>query len=236
MLVDTGGPPLGDGSGAVTRRGFLGRSAALAGGVGLVGASTARASRLLAAASHVEAAAAYAPVALTATELGTLQAVLGQLFPSDGLGAGAVGMGVDVYIDRALDGSYKSLLPVYQGLLPMFDKAAATMGAASFSGLSAAKQSALLALFEAGKAPGVSAADATAAAGSFQLLLEHMREGLFADPMYGGNRDLAGWRLIGYPDIQLVWTAGDQAIGAKLTATGKTAQSYGGKPYNGPPA
>jgi hypothetical protein len=41
-------------------------------------------------------------------------------------------------------------------------------------------------------------------AGSFvDLLYEHVCEGLYAAPEYGGNRDLAGWRSIGYPgDVQ----------------------------------
>lgn len=40
--------------------------------------------------------------------------------------------------------------------------------------------------------------------GSFaQLLYEHVCEGLYAAPEYGGNRNLAGWRSIGYPgDVQ----------------------------------
>ena len=35
------------------------------------------------------------------------------------------------------------------------------------------------------------------------LLFEHTIEGLYASPEYGGNRDLAGWKEIGFPgDIQ----------------------------------
>ena len=35
------------------------------------------------------------------------------------------------------------------------------------------------------------------------LLFEHTAEGMYAVPEYGGNRDLAGWRDIGYPgDVQ----------------------------------
>ena len=26
-------------------------------------------------------------------------------------------------------------------------------------------------------------------------------EGFFADPYYGGNRDMAGWKMIGYPGL-----------------------------------
>jgi gluconate 2-dehydrogenase gamma chain len=31
-------------------------------------------------------------------------------------------------------------------------------------------------------------------------------EGAFADPMYGGNRNMAGWALIGYPGAQRAYT------------------------------
>jgi gluconate 2-dehydrogenase gamma chain len=31
------------------------------------------------------------------------------------------------------------------------------------------------------------------------MLLKDVQEGFFADPLYGGNRDMAGWRMIGYP-------------------------------------
>jgi len=27
-------------------------------------------------------------------------------------------------------------------------------------------------------------------------------EGMFADPVYGGNKDFAGWRLVGFPGAQ----------------------------------
>ena len=34
------------------------------------------------------------------------------------------------------------------------------------------------------------------------MLLNDTNEGMFADPIYGGNRDFAGWKLIGYPGAQ----------------------------------
>ncbi len=169
--------------------------------------------------------------------MNTLEAVLAQLMPKDELGPGAVEAGVPTYIDRALAGSYKPLLPVYQSLLPMFDKAAASMGASTFADASRrAEQIALLKDFEAGKPPGVAASAGTSTAGDFQLLLEHMREGmLFGDPMYGGNASLAGWELIGYPDIQLQPSAKAQAVGTKVKPTHQTAKTLGGRPYNGTP-
>jgi gluconate 2-dehydrogenase gamma chain len=33
----------------------------------------------------------------------------------------------------------------------------------------------------------------------FQLLRTHTIEGMFSDPMHGGNAGLIGWQLIGYP-------------------------------------
>lgn len=35
----------------------------------------------------------------------------------------------------------------------------------------------------------------------FGLLLRNTMEGFFADPIYGGNRDKAGWKLIGFPGV-----------------------------------
>ena len=33
----------------------------------------------------------------------------------------------------------------------------------------------------------------------FEAILANTMEGFFADPIYGGNRDMAGWKLIGFP-------------------------------------
>ena len=35
--------------------------------------------------------------------------------------------------------------------------------------------------------------------GFFATLLEYTRQGMFADPIHGGNAGFAGWDLIGYP-------------------------------------
>ena len=35
----------------------------------------------------------------------------------------------------------------------------------------------------------------------FEALLQIVMEGFFADPFYGGNRDMAGWKMIGYPGL-----------------------------------
>ena len=40
----------------------------------------------------------------------------------------------------------------------------------------------------------------------FRLLRQHTIEGMFCDPMHGGNADLIGWQLIGYPGPYMSWS------------------------------
>ena len=35
----------------------------------------------------------------------------------------------------------------------------------------------------------------------FDLLWRNTDEGYFADPLYGGNRDKVGWKLLGFPGL-----------------------------------
>jgi gluconate 2-dehydrogenase gamma chain len=37
----------------------------------------------------------------------------------------------------------------------------------------------------------------------------HTMEGLFADPVYGGNKDFAGWVLVGFPGAQPLFSPAD---------------------------
>jgi gluconate 2-dehydrogenase gamma chain len=62
------------------------------------------------------------------------------------------------------------------------------------------------------------------------LLFEHTIEGLYANPEYGGNRGLAGWRDIGYPgDVQpRGYTAGEVELSDgpdPLTSSGIVADA-----------
>jgi gluconate 2-dehydrogenase gamma chain len=42
--------------------------------------------------------------------------------------------------------------------------------------------------------------------GFFSMLQDDTSEGMFADPVYGGNRNYVGWALIGYPGAQRAYT------------------------------
>lgn len=50
-----------------------------------------------------------------------------------------------------------------------------------------------------GGQPGISAA------AFFALLLSYTQAGFFSDPVHGGNRDMVGWKLIGFPGAHLSW-------------------------------
>jgi gluconate 2-dehydrogenase gamma chain len=220
----------------LSRRQFIERTGGVTGGAivfGLAGGAGVLAETP--ATTAFAALPATAPSPLTSDELTTLRAMLARLFPADELGPGAIEAGVDVYVRQALAGAYAIFLPLYQQNLAVIDQAAKTMGATSFAGLTAQQQDSLLQQVEAGKAPvGKTGATPVEVAQFFQLLLAHMREGMFGDPMYGGNKDFAGWDLIGYPGIKLVWTAQDQKIGAKVPFEHRSAGEYGGDPYHGP--
>jgi gluconate 2-dehydrogenase gamma chain len=41
----------------------------------------------------------------------------------------------------------------------------------------------------------------------FQLLRTHTIEGMFCDPMHGGNANLIGWQMLGYPGPQMSYRA-----------------------------
>jgi len=160
----------------------------------------------------------YQPVALTADELTTLKAMVGRLIPTDDLGPGAVDAGAFIAMDQALTNRNKATLPLYQGGLAALDKAAGTGG---FAALAPEKQDAILTDAEKGNL-------ADAPDGFFALIREHTLQGMFGDPVRGGNIDFAGWDLVGFPGIKLVWTEADQVIGATVAREHKSVKDYGG--------
>jgi hypothetical protein len=160
----------------------------------------------------------YTPVALTADEVTLLKSVLDRLFPEDDFGAGATGMGAFVFIDRWLAGPSSANLPLYQDGLAAIDAAAGTGG---FSALSGEDQDGILMQAEAGTL-------ADLPTGFFPTLLTNMRQGIFSDPMYGGNVNFAGWDLIGYPGIKLVWSEAEQEMDIDVKPEHKSVADYGG--------
>jgi len=110
------------------------------------------------------------------------------------------------YIDLALAGAYAELQDFYRRGLAQLDAYCQLTHQAPFARLDAARQDAVITALEAGKATGFTWPTAIA---FFNTLRTHTMEGMFADPVYGGNKDFAGWRLVGFPGAQPLFTTAD---------------------------
>jgi gluconate 2-dehydrogenase gamma chain len=75
-----------------------------------------------------------------------------------------------------------------------------------FRSIGAAQQDECITALEQGKAPAFVWPTAQA---FFNTVRKHTMEGMFADPIYGGNKDFAGWRLVGFPGAQPQFTTED---------------------------
>jgi gluconate 2-dehydrogenase gamma chain len=160
-------------------------------------------------------------VFFTGPESAFVEAAVERLIPADANGPGAKDAGVAYFIDQQLNGvfgvagnSYRSgpwlrgtpmqgyqlrqtPAELYrQGIAAVNDHCATTYRK-TFDALDAAHQDAVL----QGLDTGTIAFDAPPSKAFFELLLQNTIEGFFADPLYGGNRDKAGWKLVGFPGV-----------------------------------
>lgn len=95
---------------------------------------------------------------------------------------------------------------VYRAGLASLDRFAAERFGGDFVELSEAQQDELVGAMLDGEATGF---EDPSGESFFHVLRRHTCEGLFSDPVYGGNRGLAGWLLIGYPGAQRAYTEAD---------------------------
>jgi gluconate 2-dehydrogenase gamma chain len=136
----------------------------------------------------------------TAGEARVVVAACERIFPNDESGPGATEAGVVVYIDRQLAGPYGGdkyrytkgpfveSMPEhgYQGkATPREIYRAGIAGLSGFADLEPAQQDERLRAIERSL--------------FFQMLRRHTIEGMFSDPLHGGNAGMIGWQLIGYP-------------------------------------
>jgi gluconate 2-dehydrogenase gamma chain len=104
---------------------------------------------------------------------------------------------------------YQSVLTpqdLYRRGLESVDAYAQDQFQKNFVDLNEDQQDQILTDMEADKATGFEGPSAVA---FFTQLRNDTIEGMFSDPMYGGNRDLVGWSLIGYPGAQRNYTPDD---------------------------
>jgi gluconate 2-dehydrogenase gamma chain len=136
----------------------------------------------------------------------TVAAFTERLMPGAPGMAGARDAGVLNYIDLALAGAYADQQDFYRRGLAQLEAFCQQAHQASFVRLDAARQDAVITALEEGKAAGFTWPTAQA---FFNTLRTHTMEGMFADPVYGGNKDFAGWRLVGFPGAQPLFTTAD---------------------------
>ena len=134
--------------------------------------------------------------ALTPRQAALVAAAAARIFPTTDT-PGATEAGVVTYVDRALTDVYPELLSLYRGGCRALAGEAKRRFKADFLRLSPEQQDALLTDFEAGTI------DSYPRAGEFFAILRtHTMEGVLGEPAYGGNRDLVGWKLVGFPGHQ----------------------------------
>jgi gluconate 2-dehydrogenase gamma chain len=162
----------------------------------------------------------------TEPEVAFVDAAVARLIPQDELGPGAREAGVAFFIDRQLFGGWGTMAKMYrqgphpegtpqQGyqspLTPQEVYRAAirdvnawctkTHGKA-FAQLAPSQQDDVLRGLDTGKIE----LETVRAQFFFNMLLTSTIEGFFSDPIYGGNRDKVGWKLVGFPGVAAVYT------------------------------
>jgi gluconate 2-dehydrogenase gamma chain len=145
---------------------------------------------------------------LNVDESATIQAFTERLMPGAPGKPGATDTGVLNYIDLALAGAYADLRDFYRRGIAQLDAYCQATYKEPFAKLSAARQDEVITALEQGKATGFTWPSAQA---FFNTLRTHTIEGMFADPVYGGNKDFAGWRLVGFPGAHPAFTPADMA-------------------------
>jgi gluconate 2-dehydrogenase gamma chain len=160
---------------------------------------------LAAIATAPQRAVAQAPAtALTAEQRKTVDAFVDRLIPKDELGPGAAECGAGEYIDRCLADYLAAEKPLFLEGLQNLDVFALRTQGIAFSSLTPEKQDAVLMAIDDNQAPNLR--------GFFNRVRRLTLEGMFGDPVYGGNKNFAGWDLIRYPGAKLAASLEDQSM------------------------
>jgi gluconate 2-dehydrogenase gamma chain len=150
-----------------------------------------------------------------------IEAAVERLIPADEVGPGAVEAGVPFFLDRQLAGlfgrgdhyylggpwpkgtpeqGYQSRFTpaqFYRAAIVAIDKyVGERFNGVAFAKLAADDQDKVLKGLESGEVQLDGGVDAKS---FFALLLQNTKEGYFSDPIYGGNKDMAAWKMIGFP-------------------------------------
>lgn len=161
----------------------------------------------------------YEPGFFTAQEMALLSALVDRLIPADDEGPGALEAGVPEFIDRQMldpygygalwymQGPFRNGPPelgyqleftpreLYRVGLPAVDQAVQAKHGKGFIALNDTTKDKLIDLLQHDQLKiGVMPSSEF-----FNQLLQNTREGYFCDPVHGGNKDMAAWRMINFP-------------------------------------
>jgi gluconate 2-dehydrogenase gamma chain len=156
----------------------------------------------------------------TSDEGRAIEAMADRIIPPDPQTPGGKDAGCAVFIDRQLAGPYGRAEGHYTG--PPFMSGTKQQGSQSADGPAVTYRRALAALdrycqstYQGKRFPDLSDEqkdellkniedgkmkfEGVDGQSFFAQVIKNMQEGFFADPLYGGNRDMVGWKMIGYP-------------------------------------
>jgi gluconate 2-dehydrogenase gamma chain len=157
-------------------------------------------------------------------EARTVGAIAERVFPGDPSGGGAREAAVIVYIDRALAGYGKNLHRLYRrGLGELDQYTSSHYTGRDFVQLTDTEQDEVLGQMEKWGESVMSDGKESRSAKEallgefFGAVRLHTIEGMFCDPMYGGNRNAIGWKLIGFPGAQWGYSAEQMRLGFDAT-------------------
>jgi gluconate 2-dehydrogenase gamma chain len=159
-------------------------------------------------------------VYFTTVEAAFIEAAVARLIPNDPVGPGGVEANVPFFLDRQLAGPFGrgdhyylggpwpkgtpeqgyqsrfSPAQLYRAAIVAIDQYVRANFGAAFSALAAADQDKLLKGLESGDVKLDGGVDSKS---FFAMLLQNTKEGYFSDPIYGGNKDMGAWKMIGFP-------------------------------------
>jgi len=159
---------------------------------------------------------------LNPEEAAFVETVVDHMVPADELTPKGTDLGLHIFIDRALaggwgkgdrmymQGPWKQGLPsqgyqlpltpaeLYRNGIHAADAHCVKTYQKKFARLTEAQRQEFLLALQGGK---VTFENGLPARTFFNMVYQTVMEGMFADPMYGGNKDKAGWKLIGFPGV-----------------------------------
>jgi gluconate 2-dehydrogenase gamma chain len=178
----------------------------------------------------------YRPKYFSPDEWNALSALVDRLIPADSEGPGAIEAGVPEFIDRQMNTPYghghlwymhQPFVPdagpefgyqqphapreLYRLALKDLEQYVAHNYGGATASLDAAQRDALLVQLEQGKLTLAGAPSGV----FFGQLLQNTYEGYFCDPVHGGNRDMAAWRMVGFPGARADYMDWVRQYGAK---------------------